>query len=623
MLGDPLTVDSRRWFWPLDGEIGHDGNLWIFVAEMSNPNGTGAGPGTVPDGTWLARLDPDSLEVLSFERAPNDGLDLYGWSVVSDDRYSYLFGHCYRQFVHDVNGPGQFDSRCMPHTYLARVPLGHFEATPEYWTAAGWGTDASAAVPVSSRGAANPMSVQWFGDVFVSVTKADDWWGTVLYVDRASSPQGPWQTVQTIPVVGDRKCQNGCGNYGAFLLPWRQADGKMVVALSNGGEFALWRANASIYRPTFYALDVPGRLGAGSASPPRFTLPTGPSAGFVAVDPVRLADTRRPGAPMAAFTAGAERRLDVTAIAPPGAVAVALNLTTTGSTADGWVRAYPCSDPEPPTSNVNPVRGAVVTNAAIVPLGTGTLCFRSEGATDLIVDLNGWLTTASDVGLVPVTARRVVDTRTGVGGLARLSPGQPVAVAVTADPGTTAVTLNLTAVDPGADGYVTAWPCGGPAPEVSNLNPRTGVTRPNLVTVRVGSGGRVCFVSLGATDLLVDLLGEFRPGAGSRYTPLTPQRILDTRLENDPTHPSNLSRVLPFGTVTQAQLNLTATGPRAEGYLTAYTCLKDPWPGTSNVNFGAGETAANAALLGASRGYGCVFSSVATELVVDVFGVWR
>ena len=103
-------------------------------------------------------------------------------------------------------------------------------------------------------------------------------------------------------------------------------------------------------------------------------------------------------------------------LAPPGAVAVALNLTSTGSTADGWIRAYPCSAAEPPTSNVNPVRDAVVTNAAIVPIGSGELCFRSEGATDLIIDLNGWLTTTSNVGLVPVEARRVIDTRSGIGG---------------------------------------------------------------------------------------------------------------------------------------------------------------------------------------------------------------
>ena len=56
---------------------------------------------------------------------------------------------------------------------------------------------------------------------------------------------------------------------------------------------------------------------------------------------------------------------------------------------------------------------------------------------------------------------------------------------------------------------------------------------------------------------------------------------------------------------------------------TAYTCLTDPWPGTSNVNYAAADTTASAALMSSSRGYGCVYSSTVTQLVVDIFGVWR
>ena len=94
------------------------------------------------------------------------------------------------------------------------------------WNGSGWSANAGSAVPVFTRGAANPMSVQFFGDVFVSVTKADDWWGTVIYVDRAPSPQGPWTTVQSINVLNDRKCSNNCGNYSAFLMPWLDTTGR-------------------------------------------------------------------------------------------------------------------------------------------------------------------------------------------------------------------------------------------------------------------------------------------------------------------------------------------------------------------------------------------------------------
>ena len=114
---------------------------------------------------------------------------------------------------------------------------------------------------MASRNVANPMSVQWFGDTFVSVTKENEWWGSRLRIDRAPAPQGPWTMVEQRTVSGDMKCST-CGNYGAFLMPWLDQQGRMIVALSSGGDFNLWRSNAWLYRPTFYSFDVP------AASPP-------------------------------------------------------------------------------------------------------------------------------------------------------------------------------------------------------------------------------------------------------------------------------------------------------------------------------------------------------------------
>ncbi len=622
LIGDEQTADSRTWFWPMDGEIGVDGNLWIFMVEMNNPSGGGAGYGAVPVRTWLAILDRNTLQQLYFEPAPDASNRLYGWSVVSNDQWSYLYSHCYRQYANPVNNIGQFDAACMPHTYLARVPKGNFVVAPEYWNGSGWTTNSAAAQAVTSRNVANPMSVQWFGDVYVSVTKENEWWGSRLIVDRAPAPQGPWTTVTTRTVSNEMKCTT-CGNYGAFLMPWLDKNSKMVVGLSSGGDFDLWRQNAWLYRPTFHTFDVPAATSPlAGATPPSFPAGTA-NAGFVPVDPERIVDTRETGAVFATLRGGQTAVLDLRSRLPAGATAVALNLTTDRSEQDGWVRAFPCTTSEPPTSNVNPATGRVVTNAAIVPVGDGRVCFTSLGTTDLVVDLNGWLTTGTSTGLVSVT-RRLVDTRTGEGGASRLAAGGVIEVAVTtAGSSTTAVALGVTAVDPGANGFVTAWPCGGQRPDVSNLNPEWMVTRPNLVNVRVGAGGKVCLFSLQPTDLVVDLLGEYRTGSGARYAALTPRRLLDTRDGARPSHQSNLSDVIALGALTAAQVNLTATQTEAAGYLTAYSCLSQPWPGTSNANFAAAETTAGAALMSSSRGYGCVFSSARAQLVVDLFGVWR
>lgn len=618
VVGDDLTVDSRRWFWPLDGEVGRDGDLWIFFAEMDNPNGNGAAAGAVPVGTWLARLDPETLHVESFERAPDGSARLFGWSVVSDDRWSYLFGYCNRQFANGDGALSGFDASCTPHTFLARVPLGDFLASPTYWNGSGWTASPAAAAPVSTRATANPMSVAWYGDTWVSVTKVDDWWGRYIQVDRAPSPQGPWTTVQSIDTLGMRRCGE-CGIYSAFLMPGLDPSGHVTVAVSNGAPYARWRADASLYRPSFLSIDVPDPA-APVGSVPRFPTPDG-DAGFLAVDPVRLVDTRAGSGGMARLSAGSVARLDLNSFAPAGASAVALNLTATRS-GDGYVTAYPCSGALPATSNLNPATGRDVTNAAIVPLGGGEVCFFSSADTDLLVDLNGWLAPSAPVGLQPVAPRRLVDTRSGLGGTTRLAAEQTIVVqAVPADSAATAVQLNLTAVDPAADGFVTAWPCGGPLPVVSNLNPSAGVTRPNLVNVRVGMQGDVCIYTKQATDLLVDVLAEFQPGAAARFAPVAPQRILDSRQEPRP-GVAGQAVAVALGSVAAAQVNVTVTEPSAAGYAAVYPCLASPLPTSSNLNFGMGESTANAGVMQPGRGYGCVWTSTAADVVVDIVGVW-
>jgi hypothetical protein len=618
----------RRWYWPLDGEIGYDGALWIFFAEMVNPAGIGAGYDMAPARTWLARLDPDTLQVVSFAPAPDSGTRLYGWSVVSDDTYSYLYGHCYRQFANTPpTSSSQFDSGCMPNAWLARVPLGHFDMVPEYWTGSGWSANSTLASPsipgLSPRGAANPVSVQWFGDVFISVSKVSDWWGTRIEIDRARRPEGPWEKVQSRSVVNDRKCQNGCGNYHAFLMPYLDSAGNMTISLSNGGEFHLWKRDASLYRPTFYSVPLPSAARTGTAAAPAAFAPVPGTAGFQPVDPVRLVDTREPGAAFGRLRPNATAVLDLRPLMPAGTQAVALNLAATGASESGFVRAYPCNGAVPQTSSINPLAGATTSNATVVPVGDGQVCLQTLRETELVIDLNGWLTTSAAVGLTPVTPVRLLDTRAGLGGYARSGPGGVIEVqAVAPGSASVAVALNVTAVSPGRDGFVTAWPCGTTRPFVANLNPQAGVTRPNFVNVRVGAGGRVCLYTLHDTDLVVDKFGEYQTGAPARYGAVSPTRLLDTRNGFSTRHPSDLSYVFPVGDIVAAQLNVTATNTSAGGFLTGFSCMNTLRPLAANVNYGAGETTGNSVLAPAGRGYSCVFPYTTSDVVVDLFGVW-
>jgi hypothetical protein len=621
-IGDALTDDSRRWFWPLDAEVGSDGNLWVFMAEMENPNGNGAALGVRPVRTWRAVLDPSTLAQIDFGPARNDSAQLYGQSIVSTDAWTYLYGNCYRQFVGAPVGPSEFDP-CMRNSYVARVPVRQLDAAPQYWNGSAWVGDAAAARPVLTRGSnANLMNVQWFGDHFVNASKHDEWWGAEIQIDTAPTASGPWTTVDTINVINDRKC-NRCGIYGLFLMPWLDTDGDMTIAVANGTDFASWRANAFLYRPTFYKRPVPDvTTPLAAATPPTFAVGDDRS-GFVAVDPERLLDTREAGGAFGRLSGDVVYELDVSETAPSDATAVALNLATTATERTGFLRAFPCSGAEPETSTINPLGGENVSNAAIVPLGDGRVCFRSNVDTDLVVDLNGWFTPSSTVGLATITPRRLFDSRTGDGG-GRLSGGTTVEVrALSSGSNATAVSLSVTASKPAGVGFVTAWPCGTEMPLVANLNTTGGVTRPNLVNVRVGGGGAVCLFSAGETDLVVDVLGEYREGSPSRYTPVGPVRIRDTRTDGHRPHSSNLAELVPLGDVDAAQANLTAVRTSGAGYLTGYSCLTEAWPGTANVNFAPRDTATTLALVTPSAGYACVFSSVPTEVVVDLYGVWR
>lgn len=132
---------------------------------------------------------------------------------------------------------------------------------------------------------------------------------------------------------------------------------------------------------------------------------------------------------------------------------------------------------------------------------------------------------ASDVRLIPAALPpaytpagpvRILDTRSGIGGpIAPVGPGKMISLQVTGSngvpaSGVTAVVLNVTAVNPTADSYVSVYPDGGPRPTVSNLNFTAGQTFPNLVIVPVGSNGQVDFYNnTGSVDLLADLAGYY------------------------------------------------------------------------------------------------------------------
>ena len=141
-----------------------------------------------------------------------------------------------------------------------------------------------------------------------------------------------------------------------------------------------------------------------------------------------------------------------------------------------------------------------------------------------------------------VTPARLLDTRDGTGRAGVKSPiaaASSVSVDVTGiagvpEQGVAAVVVNLTATQPTRATYLTVWPGAAARPIVSNVNVLPGQTRPNLVTVKVGTNGRInIYNNLGTVHAIVDIVGFYSSITGpfgSRFQAgYEPWRLIDTR----------------------------------------------------------------------------------------------
>jgi len=123
------------------------------------------------------------------------------------------------------------------------------------------------------------------------------------------------------------------------------------------------------------------------------------SASYYTVTPCRLADTRLAVGPSGgpALAAGVPRWFPAagTCGVPAGAVAVAVNATAVGATADGSLRLYAAGDTVPPTNVVSFRAAGTRAASAVVPLGQlgaiAVLATLPGGASvDAVLDVTGY-----------------------------------------------------------------------------------------------------------------------------------------------------------------------------------------------------------------------------------------
>ncbi|NUS10758.1 MAG: PKD domain-containing protein [Streptomyces sp.] len=234
---------------------------------------------------------------------------------------------------------------------------------------------------------------------------------------------------------------------------------------------------------------------------------------------------------------------------------------------------------------------------------------------------------------------RVLDTRTGLGTGAKgtIRAGSSVAFAVPADAALhalQAVALNVTVTSPTASGFV------GVGGGTSSLNYTAGRTVAATVIARPSYVNGQPWVELetfgsGTLHLVADMSGFFATDATGGYRPISPVRLLDTRTGTGGSsglltaaRPDVLTvagaagGAIPSSHVTAVAANLTVTQTSGSGQVTAYPDgIANP--GTSNINYTAGQTLSNFAIIpvGADGRIDFANSAYGTaQLVVDVVG---
>ena len=292
-------------------------------------------------------------------------------------------------------------------------------------------------------------------------------------------------------------CADGWGGTSSVNFDAGQTVANLVVSkVDRNGDICVYA-----HAETAVIVDLTGWLG-----PQPSTTTTESGA------PTRLLDSRSGTRP----AAGSTTTVQVTGSgkAPVGTRAAVLNVTSTEAAVGGYVTVYPCDQARPTASNLNPVPGRDIPNAVMVKLDPlGRVCLYSQGATHLVVDLNGWVADGTPGTVKTLPPSRLLDTRTGAPG--RVAAATPLRLHVAGAGGVPAtgldsVLLNVTVTEPSGPGHVRVYPCDT-LPLASNLNYRSGQTVPNAVMAKVDPAtGDVCLWSVASTHLVVDVTGFVR-----------------------------------------------------------------------------------------------------------------
>ncbi|MDV5145393.1 S1 family peptidase [Streptomyces sp. SBC-4] len=340
------------------------------------------------------------------------------------------------------------------------------------------------------------------------------------------------------------------------------------------------------------------------------------SSGYTTVPTTRVLDTRVTGGrTWDANLDGGVKELNLGPAGtspvklPAGATAVVLNVTVINPARAGFLAVEPTKTSRPTSSAINYAAGQIIPNLITAPVNAdGTVYLWSNNRElDVVVDVQGYYSPQSANRFTARTPVRLLDTRSPV---KTLAPYSSIDVQVAGQNGVpanaTAAVLNLTVTGPAMAGNLIAYPAGTTRPSTSNVNFTAGQTISNQAIVPIGADGKVTVYNHngGKADVIVDFFGDYSPTGASLFRPVTPHRVLDTRLNGGA--PLSWGQVKSIdGTppgATATVLNLTAVQPESAGFFTLYP-RSETRPVTSNINFAPGDVLSAHATVSVGNNY--------------------
>ncbi|MFN8040984.1 MAG: Calx-beta domain-containing protein [Acidimicrobiales bacterium] len=275
---------------------------------------------------------------------------------------------------------------------------------------------------------------------------------------------------------------------------------------------------------------------------------------------------------------------------------------------------------------------------------TATISTPSAGAV-IGAPATATVTIANDDGprFHALSPGRLLDSRDGTGTTAtKWQAAQTRSVQITGQQGVpatgvSAVVLNVTVTGPTAGSHLRLFPTGTTLPNASSINFNGGQTIANMAVVKLGTGGKIdIFNNSGQVDVLADVVGYYDDGTagGDRYTALSPGRLLDsrdgtgttaTKWQAAQTRSVQITgqQGVPATGVSAVVLNVTVTGPTAGSHLRLFP-TGTAVPNASSINFDAGQTIANGAVvkLGTGGRIDVFNNSGQVDVIADVVGYY-